>query len=67
MSGDYIEIRYSSPKTGFVTETVAAQTTQGAINLIRSRVPDANINWIKFHNAPQPDQRNDQGGSTRSR
>jgi len=60
MKGDYVEIRYSSPTTGYVTEHIASQSTQGAINLIRARVPDANINRVELHTAEQ-DRRNDSG------
>jgi len=52
MNQDYLEIRYCSPKTGYITECINAQTPQGAINLIRARVPDASIASIKYHSAP---------------
>ena len=61
MKGDYIEIRYSSPTTGYVTETIAAQSTQGAINAIRARIPDASINSVEIHSASEQDRRNDAG------
>ena len=60
MKGDSIEVRYSSPQTGYITEHIPAQSVQGAINLIRSRVPDATINSVELHTAEQ-DRRNDGG------
>ena len=60
MKGDYVEIRYSSPATGYVTENIPAQSTQGAINLVRARVPDASINSVQIHSGEQ-DRRNDAG------
>ena len=64
MNGDSIEIRYCGRDVGYVTEHIAAQTTLGAINLIRARVPDATINWINYHPTPPPASRPENGGST---
>jgi len=60
MKGDSVEIRYYSPTTGYITENIPAQSTQGAINAIRARVPDASINRVEIHSGEQ-DRRNDAG------
>ena len=67
MNQDYMEIRYCSPKTGYITECINAQTPQGAINLIRARVPDASIASIKYHSAPAAVSRPDDGGGSTGR
>ena len=58
-----LEIRYSSPAVGYVTETVSASTTQGAINLIKLRVPDARINSIRVLQSPT--EQHDSGSASR--
>ena len=60
MKGDSVEIKYHSSTTGYITENIPAQSVQGAINLIRSRVPDASINSVQIHSGEQ-ERRNDGG------
>ena len=58
-------IRYSAPKNGvgYVTETFCDTSTQSAMNLIKARVPDARISWVRFQTvpAPSPSDRRDGG------
>jgi hypothetical protein len=54
---DSLELKYSSAKLGggYFVEIVQGQSTQGAFNLIRSRVPDAQFNGIVIRPAaPAP-------------
>jgi len=59
MYDNQLEIRYYSPVTGYVTEVVNASTTAGAINLIKARVPNATVNYIKV--LPPSERRDDSG------
>ena len=49
-------IRYSAPKNGvgYVTESFSDTSTQSAMNLIKARVPDARISWVRFKTVPTP-------------
>jgi len=65
MNRDSIEIRYSSHKVGgYVTEVIQGASPQGAINLVRARVPDASISWLKYLPSPTSSDRPTGGGST---
>jgi len=59
-------IRYSAPKNGvgYVTETFNNTSTQSALNLIKARVPNAQISWVRFETVmkPSPTDRHDSGG-----
>ena len=56
MDEDAIEISYSSSSLGggYYTEIVRGRSvsTQGAMNLIRARVPDARFNGITIRHQP---------------
>ncbi len=53
MQGDSIEIRYYSPRAGYVTEIFPNTGTQAAINSIKARAgDDATISTVRYHHAP---------------
>jgi hypothetical protein len=60
------EICYSAPKNGigYVTETFCDTSTQSAMNLIKARIPAAQISWVRFETVPtpSPSDRRDGGG-----
>ena len=49
-------IRYSAPKSGisYTTESFRDTSTQSAINIIRPRIPDARVSWVRFETVPTP-------------
>jgi len=49
-------IRYSAPKNGigYVTETFCDTSTQSALNIIKARIPNAQISWVRFQTVPAP-------------
>jgi hypothetical protein len=51
---DTIEIKYTSRSLGggYITETITCQGTQQAINVIRTRVPDARIDTVTIRPDP---------------
>jgi hypothetical protein len=53
---DITTIRYSAPKNGiaYTTETFSNTSTQSALNLIKARIPDARISWVRFETVPTP-------------
>ena len=58
-------IRYSAPKNGigYTTETFRDTGTQSAINIIKARVPAAQISWVRFETATSPSDRRDSGSN----
>lgn len=66
---DITTIRYSAPKMGigYTTETFSNTSTQSALNIIKARVPAAQISWVRFQTVPtpSPSDRRD-GGPDRS-
>jgi hypothetical protein len=52
-----MEIRYTSPSTGYVTEIVDCATTQGALNLLKARVPDLRVSAITYLPSQSTDPR----------
>ncbi|MGA2137529.1 MAG: hypothetical protein ABSH14_01580 [Verrucomicrobiia bacterium] len=65
MSRDSIEIHHSSHKVGgYFTEVIQGTSSQAAINMVRARVPDASISWLKYLPAPTSSDRPTGGGST---
>jgi hypothetical protein len=53
---DITTVRYSAPKMGigYTTETFNNTSTQSALNLIKARVPNAQISWVRFQTVPTP-------------
>jgi hypothetical protein len=49
-------IRYSAPKNGigYVTETFCDTSTQSALNIIKARIPNAQISWVRCRHRHQP-------------
>ena len=51
---DITTVRYSAPKMGigYTTETFSNTSTQSALNIIKARVPAAQISWVRFQTVP---------------
>src|ERR1035441_2096648 len=47
---DITTVRYSAPKMGigFTTEVFSNTSTQSALNIIKARIPAAQISWVRF-------------------
>jgi hypothetical protein len=62
---DITTIRYSAPKNGvsYTTETLNNTSTQSAMNIIKSRIPDARVSWVRFETVPSlsPSERRNSG------
>ena len=55
MNGDRIEVRYSTPRTGYITEVFTDTGVADAINMIKARAgQDTNISIVRHHPAPFP-------------
>jgi hypothetical protein len=48
MESNRMEIRYTSPSTGYVTEVIDCATPQGAINLLKARIPNLSVSAITY-------------------